>query len=116
MNAMLYLKNNKAPEYNGITVEFIKEVGERLQKEILKVISEVWEKEKIPQQLGEVAVRPIHKKGYITDCKNYKGITLRDTVYKILTTLIRYKIKDKAKKYIKRESSRVPNKQIKFLH
>jgi hypothetical protein len=40
-------------------------------------------KEELPNQLKEQIIVPIHRKGYKTDCSNYRGISLLSTSYRI---------------------------------
>jgi hypothetical protein len=50
---------------------------------IHKLINSVWNKEELPEQWKESIIVPIRKKGDKTDCKNYSGISLLSTSYKI---------------------------------
>ena len=42
--------------------------------EIHKLITSIWKKEKLPEELKESITLPIHKKGDKPDCNNYRGI------------------------------------------
>jgi len=55
--------------------------------EIWKLITSIW-KEKLPEELKESILVPIHKKGYKTDCNNYRGTSLLPTTYKILSNIL----------------------------
>jgi hypothetical protein len=48
----------------------------------------MWTKEELPQQWKKSIIVPIHKKGDMTDCNNYKGISLLSTAYKILSNIL----------------------------
>jgi hypothetical protein len=48
----------------------------------------VWNKEELPQQWKESIIVPIYKKGYKTDCNNYRGISLLSAAYKILSNIL----------------------------
>jgi len=42
----------------------------------------------LPEEWKEMIIVPIHKKGDKTDCKNYTGISLLPTTYKILSNIL----------------------------
>jgi hypothetical protein len=48
----------------------------------------IWNKEQLPHQWKESLVQPIHGKGDKFDYKNYRGISLPSTSYKILSNII----------------------------
>ena len=62
------LKGHKSPGIDQIPVELIKVVGRTLCLEIHKLITSIWEKEKLPEEWKESIIVPIHKKGDKTDC------------------------------------------------
>jgi hypothetical protein len=55
-----------------IPVELIKAEGEILCSKVQKLIRSIWNKEKFSQQRKRFIVVPIHEKGDITDCNNYR--------------------------------------------
>lgn len=86
--AIKRLKNGKSPGSDGIACEFIKKGGHELKTEIHTLIVKCWRQEKIPNQWKEALIIPLHKKNDKTDCNNYRGISLLNTCYKILSLLI----------------------------
>ena len=86
------MKNNKSPGQNGIAIENIKYGGEQLRQKIYELITDIWKKEKMPDEWGKASIIPILKSGDKTNCNNYWGIFLLDVVYKILATAIRTKL------------------------
>ncbi|KAE9537576.1 hypothetical protein AGLY_006599 [Aphis glycines] len=87
-NLIKRLKNNKAPGENSIVAKLLKKGGTMLVSKITEVIKIVWKTETIPEEWKTAIICPIFKKGNPTRTENYKGISLLDTCYKILTTLI----------------------------
>jgi hypothetical protein len=81
------LKSYKSPGTDHIPAELIKAGGQTLCSEIHKLIWPVWNKEELPQQWKEYIIIPIHKTGDNTDCKNYRGISLLSTAYKIVSNI-----------------------------
>jgi len=90
------MKNNKSPGANGITAENLKYGGDILLGEIYKLICQIWEEEDYPDSWKTSIIQPIHKKGDVTDCSNYRGIALVDVVYKVLATLIKQRLENHA--------------------
>ena len=76
------LKNNKSPGGNGITAVIIRYGG-----------GTVWKKECMPRSWQSITIIPLHKKGDITECNNFRGISLLDVVYKVLATLMKTRMK-----------------------
>lgn len=82
------MKNNKAPGEDGIAAEVIKAEGDILALQIHELILKVWAEETIPSEWSEALVIPIYKKGDKKLCSNYRGISLLNVTYKILSKLI----------------------------
>lgn len=66
----------------------IKYRGDDIYKSIFEIVKEIWKNEQMPDQWRYGIIFPILKKGNFELCKNYRGITLLNTAYKILTPVI----------------------------
>lgn len=82
------LKNNKAPGENHIVAELVKNSGEAVKNEMWKLINIIWEKQQIPEEWNTAIICPIFKRGNILETKKYRGISLLDTCYKILSSIL----------------------------
>jgi hypothetical protein len=71
-----------------IPAELIKAGGRTIRFEIHKLINSIWNKEELPEQWKESIIVPIYKKGDLTDCSNYRRISLLSTTYKILSNIL----------------------------
>src|SRR5215469_16281959 len=86
--AISKLKNHKSPGVDQIPAELIKHGGRTICCAIHKLIISIWNKEELPDEWKESIIVPIYKKGDKTDCKNYRGISLLPTTYKILSNIL----------------------------
>ena len=86
--AIKTLKNSKSPGKDNIPSEIWKFGGEALENRLYKLIGMIWREEKTPDDWEEGIIVPLHKKGDRLTCKNYLGISLWSTVYKIFTIIL----------------------------
>jgi sorting nexin-29 len=82
------LKNNKVPGTDLIQAELIKHAGAKYIKHLHQFITKIWITETIPVEWNMSILCPIHKKGDITICSNYRGISLLNITYKILSNIL----------------------------
>ena len=82
------LKNHKAPGPDTIPSELLKNSGIDGLKMIHHIILSVWNSETLPQEWKLSTVCPIHKKGDILECSNYRGISLLCTSYKVFSNIL----------------------------
>jgi len=94
------LKSHKSPGVDQIAAELIKAWGRTICLEIHKLITSIWKKEKLPEEWKRSIIVPIHKKGDKTDCKNYRGISLLPTTYKISSNILLSRLIPYAKEII----------------
>jgi hypothetical protein len=60
---------------------------------VYELVRQIWEEERIPEELKETITVPIYTRGDRDKCENYRGIALENVAYKILSTIILEKIK-----------------------
>jgi hypothetical protein len=87
-NAILKLKNNKAPGIDLIQAELIKKASPDLVERMHHLIINIWTTETVPEDLNLSIICPIHKKGDVTTCSNYRGISLLSVGYKIFSNIL----------------------------
>ncbi|XP_063922051.1 uncharacterized protein LOC135136618 [Zophobas morio] len=82
------LKRGKAPGGDGIQNEAWMFGTTGVKERIWEVVDGVWKWEGFPSQWREGIIMPLFKKGQKSDAKNYRGITLPNTTYKIYAMIL----------------------------
>lgn len=77
-----------SPGVNGLSAKILKEGEKELESTIVTLIKNTWKKEKMPNDKRMALLCPVSKNGDRTKCENYRQIALLDVAYKILSTLI----------------------------
>lgn len=86
--ALKKFKNNKSPGSDQIPAEFLKQGGAQLTGQLHKIYEQIWTTEEMPEEWNMGIICPIHKKGDPLNCKNYRGITLLNVAYKLLSNIL----------------------------
>ena len=82
------LKKHKAPGTDNIPAELFKYGGNEIIKHLHTIIKEIWSTEKMPTDWNLSIICPIHKTGDLMECSNYRGVSLLNTAYKVLSTIL----------------------------
>ena len=90
--AIKQLKNNKAPGADNIAAEMLKADIELSTELLHPIVVEVWETETIPEEFTDALIIKLAKKGDLTVCSNWRGITLLNTINKIISMIIHSRI------------------------
>jgi sorting nexin-29 len=99
-NAIAALKNNKSPGVDNLQAELLKYGSKELAKKLYHVILQIWVKEEIPNKQITSIICLIHKKGDPLECHNYRGLSLLNTAYKVLSNILCRRISPYAEKAI----------------
>lgn len=67
--------------------------GKKITERITILINKVWKGEGLPDGWKERIISPIFKKGNRDNIRNYRGITLLNTAYKIYAMILEEKLK-----------------------
>ena len=86
--ALRQLQNGKAPGRSGIVSELLKYGEAPLSPYILDLFCSIWLAGAVPQEWRDAQLIPIPKKGDLSLCDNWRGISLLDVVGKLLGRLL----------------------------
>lgn len=104
-NALKWSKRRKAAGEDGIVVECLKVLSEEGRARLSKVLREIWDCGKLPTGWEKARIYPIHKAGDENEAVNYRGVSLLDIGYKLLTSIMARRMNDWIeKKKVLRES------------
>ena len=92
------LKKGKAPGENGIENEAWGLMPKGIGETLLKLIKRIWKEGGIPDAWNRGIISPIFKKGEKSDVRNYRGVTLMDTAYKIYANILNERMKKEVEK------------------
>lgn len=102
--AVAKLKNNRAAGPDSLPSEFFKACPD-LTTYIWPHIREAWMSCKFPTEWKEGVIITLPKKGDLTECRNWRGITLLNSIQKIITMIILERISPTIEKSLRNEQS-----------
>ena len=83
MEAIEKLKNGKAGGESGVLPELVKVACiDEFPKRLLELVHDVWKEKSVPAEWRDAILIPIPKKGDLSHCDNWRGISLLDVVYR----------------------------------
>ena len=88
IQAVNLLKNGEAPDHNNLNAELFKADPELAATILTPLFTKIWEQEEIPSDWSRGVIIKIPKKGSLSDCNNWRGITLLSVPSKIFYKVI----------------------------
>jgi len=79
------LKKNKAAGLDGIPAELLQYGAEAVVKELTQLFNTIWHTEDVPKEWMQGVIVPSPKKGCLSDCNNWRGITLLINRYPVVS-------------------------------
>ena len=101
--AIKKLKNEKSCGVDGIPAELIKAGGENVVARVWKLCNEIWRTEKWPEEWCKSMVVPLHKKGDMKECSNYRTIALIPHVCKTMLNILQERLRGAVEKHLSEE-------------
>ena len=87
-NALERLKNRKAAGEDKVTAELLKATPDENLEKLVELYNNMWMLEEIPKDWKNGTIVKIPKKGDLTDCNNWRGITLLSVPGKVFCSII----------------------------
>ena len=99
------LKNNKAAGLDKVTAELLKHGREVVVGELTHLFNLIWEKEEVPVDWGQGVIVTLPKKGSLSDCNNWRGITLLSVPGKAFCSVLLNRLKDEIDHTLRQEQA-----------
>ena len=99
------LRRWKAPGYDGITAEMILAEKNVTPRILFRLFKKMWHAEAKPDDFEIGLIIKLAKKGDLSNCNNYRGITLTSTIMKIFSMLILKRIQDTVESTLRDEQA-----------
>ena len=93
-DAIMSMSNNKSPGLDGIVIELIKAATSFYIPMLEKLFNKILDSGIYPEDWCKAILCPIHKKGSVTDPKNYRGISLLPVVGKVFTKILNQRLNE----------------------
>ena len=100
LEALGKMKSGKAGGKNGILPEMLKCCGANLLERLVELFGSVWREGAVPQEWKDALVVPIPKKGDLSLCDNWRGISLLDVGGKLFAKVVQQRLQSVAEKVL----------------
>ena len=94
--ALNALKSGKSGGKNGLTPELVKHVGMVFNEHLMELFQAVWEAGKVPKDWVDAVLVSIPKKGDLSLCDNWRGISLLDVIGKVFAHILKQRLQNVA--------------------
>jgi hypothetical protein len=105
VDAIKTMKNGKAAGSDNIPAEVLKADPYAIADILLPLFQDIWQKEKFPKEWKEGIIIKVPKKGDLSHCRNWRGVTLLVVISKIFKNLILERIKDMLDRGLRKEQA-----------
>src|SRR5678816_2901986 len=85
---MKKLKKGKSARIDDIQPELLKNGGREMNKILAHLCNMIWRTGEVPRDWRDGIIIPLPKKGNLSDCNNWRGITLLSIPGKVLASII----------------------------
>ena len=99
------LKNGKSPGIHGISAELLKCSEKDAVKQFHLLINAIWKEQCVPEDWKKSLIVKVPKKGDLTQCDNYRGISLLSVPSKILCRVLIDRLKSGVNEMISQEQA-----------
>uniref|UniRef100_A0A3P9MG11 Reverse transcriptase domain-containing protein n=1 Tax=Oryzias latipes TaxID=8090 RepID=A0A3P9MG11_ORYLA len=99
------LKSNKAPGHDNLNAELFKTDTETASKILQPFFKTVWISASIPEEWTKGVIIKIPKKGTLSECNNWRGITLLSIPSKIMAKIIINRLSEAVNAILRKEQA-----------
>ena len=99
------LKNNQAGGLDEVTAELLKHGGETVAEELTYLFNLIWQREEVPGDWRRGAIVKLPKKGNLSDCNNWKGITLLSIPGKVFCSVLLNRLREHVDSSLREEQA-----------
>jgi hypothetical protein len=93
-------KNGKTPGQDNINSELYKYTPKEFKLELLNFLNNIYNENRIPDERRNAVITPIFKKSDSREPKNYRGISILNTCYKIYSKILNMKLQKYSEAFI----------------
>ena len=94
LKAIKTLKNNKPPGNDNITPELLKHGGPDMAQELCHLFNIVWNSETVPDEWRKGMIVGLPKKGDLSYCYTWRGITLLSVPGKVFCSILLNRLRE----------------------
>ncbi|KAJ8397572.1 hypothetical protein AAFF_G00438480 [Aldrovandia affinis] len=103
--AIKSLKNNKAPGLNKVSAELLKHGREVIVESLTHLFNLIWHSEDVPADWRSGVIVTLPKKGNLSDCNNWRGITLLCIPGKVFCSVLLQRLKTEVDNILREEQA-----------
>ena len=103
--AIRTMKSGKAPGADCVSADMLKAVGEVTMGALTKIFEGIWETEETPGDWKMGLIVKLPKKGDLSLCKNWRGITLLSITSKVFSRVILDRISEALDPLLRKEQA-----------
>ena len=97
--AIKKLKCGNVSGEDDVCAEMLKAGGEETARRLCQILQNIWETEQIPEDRKTGLIITLPKKGDLSDCRNWRGITLLSLTSKVFCCILLNRISETLYKY-----------------
>jgi len=105
IKAIAKQKNNKAAGVDEIPIELLKHGQDELAEKLTNVFNTIWHIEDVPDDWRQGVLLPLPKKGCLSDCNNWRGITLMSVPGKTFCTVLLNRLNSEVDRLLREEQA-----------
>ena len=94
LTAIKRLKNNKAHGIDEVNAEMLKNGGDCLIRQLTRLLNECWKQQAVPDEWRKGIIVKLLKKGDLSNCNNWRGVTVLSVLGKVLSIALLNRLKD----------------------